>query len=66
MNKPEMIAVFTIAQDVLRSRSKFALFLVDLSAKLYSFDIARTPEAQAEYELFWKTTDPFRRIQGGD
>ncbi len=68
MNEQEMKAVLLTAQDTLRSRSKFALFCVELAEQMYPVFPngvlpIRTPEAQAESELFWATTRPFFVIQ---
>ena len=73
MNETEIKAVLMTAQETLRSRSKFALFCVDLSAALYPIAVEygpqgevlqRAPVTQAEYELFWSLMRPFLQLQG--
>lgn len=76
MNQREIRILLTVARETLASRSKFALFCVDLSRSLYEIIganvrvgedlhelVARTPEAQAEYELFWREVDVIRMLE---
>lgn len=78
MNQDQIRAILTTAASVLASRSKFALFCMDLSCKLYGIEGAdmrehpedepapyeRTYELQNEYELFWREAYTIRAILG--
>lgn len=76
MTQREIRIILMIAREITASRSKFALFCIDLSRSLYGViganvregeDVhelmARTPEVQLEYELFWREVDIVRRLE---
>ncbi len=71
MTEAEIKAVLTVAQETLRSKSKLALFCVELSHELYDEwpnrvdqQLPRPDALQTEYELFWNTMRPFLQLQG--
>lgn len=68
MTQDETRVVLNTARNILASRSKFALFCMDLSEELYGVEglngLVRSEELQEAFEAFWREAYTIRVILG--